>query len=137
MCGGVAGHAGLFATANDLAKLVQMYLNMGEYGGERYINESTLKEFIKCQFCKDGNRRGVGFDKPSPNGNGGTACDCVSYLSFGHSGFTGTLVWADPQYNIVFVFLSNRVHPDAENKGIIKEEIRAKAQQIVYDAIQG
>lgn len=137
MCGGVAGHAGLFSTANDLAKLIQMYLNMGEYGGERYIQESTLKEFVKCQFCKDGNRRGIGFDKPSPNGNGGTACDCVSYLSFGHSGFTGTLVWADPQYNILFVFLSNRVHPDAENKGIIKEEIRAKAQQIIYNAING
>jgi len=136
MCGGVAGHAGLFSSANDLAKLLQMFLNMGQYGGEQYIQESTMKEFIKCQFCKDGNRRAVGFDKPSPNGNGGTACDCVSYLSFGHSGFTGTLVWADPQYNLLFVFLSNRVHPDAENKGIIKEEIRAKAQQIVYNAIK-
>ncbi|MDA0309818.1 MAG: serine hydrolase [Bacteroidetes bacterium] len=135
MCGGVAGHAGLFSNTNDLAKLVQMFLNLGTYGGERFIQESTIKEFIKCQFCKDGNRRGVGFDKPSPNGNGGTACDCVSYLSFGHSGFTGTLVWADPQYNLIFIFLSNRVHPDAENKGIIKEEIRAKTQQIVYDAI--
>lgn len=135
MCGGVAGHAGLFSNANDLAKLIQMFLNYGTYGGERFIQESTIKEFIKCQFCKDGNRRGVGFDKPSPNGNGGTACDCVSYLSFGHSGFTGTLVWADPQYNLIFIFLSNRVHPDAENKGIIKEEIRAKTQQIVYDAL--
>ena len=137
MCGGVAGHAGLFSTANDLAKLIQMFLNMGEYGGERFIQDSTLKEFVKCQFCKDGNRRAIGFDKPSPDGNGGTACDCVSYLSFGHSGFTGTLVWADPLHNLLFIFLSNRVYPDAENNGIIKEEIRAKAQQIVYHAING
>ena len=135
LMGGVAGHAGLFSNANDLAKLVQMFLNQGMYGGKVYLDAEVIQEFAKCQFCANGNRRGVGFDKKHPNGRGGTACDCVSFLSFGHSGFTGTLVWADPEYNILFVFLSNRVHPSAENRLIIQEDIRAKAQGIIYDAM--
>ncbi|MCX7744360.1 MAG: serine hydrolase [Flavobacteriales bacterium] len=135
LMGGVAGHAGLFANANDLAKLMQLYLNYGEYGGERYIKESTIREFIRCQFCANGNRRGVGFDKPSPNGEGGTACDCVSYASFGHAGFTGTLAWVDPEKELVYIFLSNRIHPNAENKKLIKEGQRALVQQVFYNAM--
>lgn len=135
LMGGVAGHAGLFANANDLAKLMQLYLNYGEYGGERFINESTIREFIRCQFCANGNRRGVGFDKPSPNGEGGTACDCVSYASFGHAGFTGTLAWVDPEKELVYIFLSNRIHPNAENKKLIKEGQRALVQQVFYNAM--
>ncbi|HCQ29019.1 MAG TPA: hypothetical protein DIU39_01960, partial [Flavobacteriales bacterium] len=96
MMGGVGGHAGLFSNANDLAKLMQMYLNYGEYAGKRYIDSTVLAEYTKCQFCaENGNRRGAGFDKPVRDGEGGPTCNCVSYLSFGHSGFTGTLVWVD------------------------------------------
>jgi len=136
MMGGVGGHAGVFSNANDLGKIMQMYLNKGTYGGEQYIKDTTLNEFIKCQFCEDslGNRRAAGFDKPIMTG-GGPTCNCVSYLSFGHSGFTGTLVWADPAENIVYVFLSNRVHPHTENNKLLKLNIRTNIQQVVYDAI--
>ena len=101
MLGGVGGHAGLFSNANDLAKLMQLYLNNGNYGGNQYIDASVVKEFTKCQFCKDDapkngneNRRAAGFDKPAFHGNPGPTCDCISYASFGHSGFTGTYAWA-------------------------------------------
>ncbi len=136
MLGGVGGHAGLFSNANDLAKLMQMYLQMGEYGGERYISEATLKEFTKCQFCANGNRRGLGFDKPEQNGKSGPTCDCVSYMSFGHTGFTGTYAWSDPDKQVVYIFLSNRVYPDAENKKLIDMNIRTKIQEAVYDVVR-
>lgn len=135
MLGGVCGHAGLFSNANDLAKLMQMYCNYGEYGGERYISEETMKEFTKCQFCASGNRRGIGFDKPDMKSDKGPTCSCVSYMSFGHSGFTGTYAWADPDKNVVYIFLSNRVYPDAENKKLIRMDVRTKIQEVIYDAI--
>lgn len=135
MVGGVAGHAGLFSTANDLAKLYQMYLNNGTYGGERYLQESTVKEFTRCQFCANGNRRGIGWDKPDTNGEGGTACDCVSYLSFGHAGFTGCLVWVDPKEELVYIFFSNRIHPSAENTKLVKQGQRAQVQEVFYSAM--
>jgi len=134
MIGGVGGHAGLFSNANDLAVMMQMFLNEGEYGGHRYISEKTVKEFTKCQFCKNGNRRGIGFDKPELSG-GGPTCECVSMLSFGHTGFTGTMAWADPDKNIVYIFLSNRVYPDAENNKLLKMDVRTNIQQVIYDAI--
>ncbi len=136
MMGGVGGHAGLFSNANDLAKLMQMYLQIGEYGGERYISEATLKEFTKCQFCANGNRRGLGFDKPEQNGKSGPTCDCVSYMSFGHTGFTGTYAWSDPDKEVVYIFLSNRVYPDAENKKLIDMNIRTKIQEAVYEVVR-
>lgn len=135
MLGGVAGHAGLFSNANDLAKLFQMYLNNGEYGGERYIDSSIIADFTKVQFKEEDNRRGAGFDKPSSTEYGPT-CSCVSYDSFGHSGFTGTLVWADPEKEIVYIFLSNRVYPDAENKKLIRMNIRTDIMQVIYDALE-
>jgi CubicO group peptidase (beta-lactamase class C family) len=135
MVGGIAGHAGLFSTANDLAKLYQMYLNNGTYGGERYLQESTVKEFTRCQFCANGNRRGIGWDKPDTNGEGGTACDCVSYLSFGHAGFTGCLVWVDPKEELVYIFFSNRIHPSAENTKLVKQGQRAQVQEVFYSAM--
>ena len=135
MMGGVGGHAGLFSNATDLAVMMQMFLNEGEYGGKRYISSETIKEFIKCQYCKNGNRRGIGFDKPEPEGNGGPTCDCVSLLSFGHSGFTGTIAWADPEQDIVYIFLSNRVYPDAENTKLLKMDVRTNIQQVIYDSI--
>jgi CubicO group peptidase (beta-lactamase class C family) len=136
MLGGVGGHAGLFSNANDLAVMMQLFLNGGEYGGKRYILEKTVKEFTKCQFCKSGNRRGIGFDKPEPSGKGGPTCECVSMLSFGHTGFTGTMAWADPDQNIVYIFLSNRVYPDAENSKLLKMDVRTKIQQVIYDALE-
>jgi beta-N-acetylhexosaminidase len=133
LLGGVAGHAGLFSNAVDLAKVFQMYLNQGEYGGERFLDAETIQEFSRCQFCAEGNRRALGFDRSPGNGNDHPACNCVSYVSFGHSGFTGTLAWVDPPKELLFIFLSNRIHPDAENRKIITQGIRAAVQQAVYN----
>jgi beta-N-acetylhexosaminidase len=138
MLGGVGGHAGIFSNANDLAKLMQMYMQKGVYGGERYITDTTLNEFTKCQFCYEEkeNRRAAGFDKPFLQGHGGPTCDGISQNSFGHSGFTGTLAWADPDEEVVYIFLSNRVYPSAENSKLLKMNIRTNIQQVVYDAIK-
>lgn len=135
MCGGVAGHAGVFSNANDLAKVMQMYLNKGTYGGERYINASTIEEFTKCRFCLNGNRRGLGFDRPDQSGKG-TPCDCVSFLSYGHTGFTGTMAWMDPENGLLYIFLSNRVHPNAENKTLMNKDIRGRIQEVFYEAVK-
>ncbi len=134
MQGGVGGHAGLFGNANDVAKIMQMYLWDGYYGGKRYFKTRTVDRFNKCYFCKVNNRRGAGFDKPQLEEVGPT-CGCVSMKSFGHSGFTGTYTWADPENEIVYVFLSNRTYPTSENKKLIKEGTRTVVQQIIYDAI--
>jgi beta-N-acetylhexosaminidase len=135
MLGGVGGHAGLFSDANDVAVIMQMYLNKGSYGGTRYLESSTLDEFTKCQFCKD-NRRGAGFDKPETDPKKDSpVCDCVSYLSFGHQGFTGTITWADPASGIVYVFLSNRVYPDAEDNRLLKQGTRTAIMRVINDAI--
>ncbi|MBP9151244.1 MAG: serine hydrolase [Flavobacteriales bacterium] len=135
MLGGVGGHAGLFSNANDLAVMMQLFLDEGEYGGQRYISAKTVNEFTKCQYCKNGNRRGIGFDKPEPSGKGGSTCECVSMLSFGHTGFTGTMAWADPEKDIVYIFLSNRVYPDAENSKLLKMDVRTNIQQVIYDSL--
>ncbi|MEX2336741.1 MAG: glycoside hydrolase family 3 N-terminal domain-containing protein [Fulvivirga sp.] len=137
MMAGVSGNAGLFSNANDMAKLLQMYLNGGTYGGNTYISDSTMKKFESCQFCEQGNRRGLGFDKPAIDyiENGNTARD-ASPESFGHSGFTGTLVWVDPKYDLIYVFLSNRVHPTRENTRLYKLNTRTKIQQVLYDAVK-
>jgi beta-glucosidase-like glycosyl hydrolase/CubicO group peptidase (beta-lactamase class C family) len=134
LLGGVSGHAGLFSNSNDIAKIMQMYLWKGYYGGKRYLKSETIDLFNTCHFCEDDVRRGVGFDKPQL-GDIGPTCGCVSMLSFGHSGFTGTFTWADPEKEIVYVFLSNRTYPDANNTRIIKSNLRSNIQQIIYDAI--
>jgi len=136
MQGGVSGHAGLFSNANDLAKLMQMYLQNGEYAGEQYLSKEVVNEFTKCQFPNNDNRRGAGFDKPVLEGEeGGTTCQCVSLSSFGHSGFTGTLAWADPSTDLVYVFLSNRIHPDANNKKLLNMDVRTEIMQVIYDSL--
>ncbi|MEQ9442529.1 MAG: glycoside hydrolase family 3 N-terminal domain-containing protein [Cyclobacteriaceae bacterium] len=136
MMGGVSANAGLFANANDLAKLIQMYLDGGEYGGRRYISEATMQEFTRYQFPENDNRRGLGFDKPnlerSPNGN--AAVD-ASDASFGHSGFTGTFTWADPEHGLLYVFMSNRVHPTRNNTRLYQLNTRTNIQQVLYDAL--
>ena len=135
MLGGVAGHAGLFANANDVAKIMQMYLQKGFYGGRRYIKSETIDKFNTRYYEDKQVRRGLGFDKPQLNPEVKATCGCVSDESFGHSGFTGTYTWADPKSEIVYVFLSNRVYPTMKNRGLVKENIRTEIQQIIQDAI--
>lgn len=134
MLNGVGGHAGLFSNANDVAKIMQMYLQNGYYGGQQFLENSTMGAFNSCHYCNKNNRRGIGFDKPQLDGEGPT-CGCVSMKSFGHSGFTGTFAWADPESEIVYVFMSNRTYPNSAINKLSKESIREKIQQIIYDAI--
>jgi beta-N-acetylhexosaminidase len=117
--------------------VMQMLANGGTYGGERYLSEEVVKEFTKCQFCAPngtGNRRGLGWDKPV-HGKGGPTCECVSYASFGHTGFTGTMAWVDPDQHVVYVFLSNRVYPNATTNKLASMGIRTKIQEVVHDAV--
>ncbi|WP_114491341.1 glycoside hydrolase family 3 N-terminal domain-containing protein [Candidatus Ulvibacter alkanivorans] len=134
MLGGVSGHAGLFSNANDVAKIMQMYLWNGFYGGKRYFSPETIEKFNTCYYCEEDVRRGVGFDKPQL-GDVGPTCGCVSMSSFGHSGFTGTFTWADPAEDVVYVFLSNRTYPDAGNRKLIGSNLRSNIQQVIYEAI--
>jgi len=135
MQGGIGGHSGLFSNANDVAKIMQLYLNGGSYGGKKYLKPETLEKFNTCYYCDNNVRRGVGFDKPQL-GKSGPTCGCVSMTSFGHTGFTGTLAWADPEEEIVFVFLANRTFPDVDNRKLIQQNIREKIQQVIYDSIE-
>lgn len=135
MQGGVGGHAGLFSNANDIAKLMQMYLQKGFYGGKRYLKASALRTFNKRYYKSEKIRRGLGFDKPQLDPEVMATCGCVSDESFGHSGFTGAYTWADPKSGIVYVFLSNRVYPTMENKELIKQNVRTEIQQLIQDAI--
>ncbi|MFT4669376.1 MAG: beta-N-acetylhexosaminidase [Ulvibacter sp.] len=135
MLGGVSGHAGLFSNSNDVAKIMQMYLWDGFYGGKRYFGPETMQAFNTCYYCEDKVRRGVGFDKPQL-GESGPTCGCVSMTSFGHSGFTGTFTWADPSEEIVYVFLSNRTYPSADNRKIIDSNLRSNIQEVIYEAIE-
>src|SRR5690554_4340094 len=135
MMNGVGGHAGLFSNATDLAGFMQMLLNKGNYGGNQYLSPEVIEEYTACQYCPR-NRRGAGFDKPVNTGTGGPAAEAVSKASFGHSGFTGTLAWADPNYNINYVFLSNRVYPSAENWKLVKMDIRTEIQRVIYEALK-
>ncbi len=134
MLGGIGGHAGLFSNANGVAKIMQMYLNGGYYGGKRYFQEKTISKFNTCNYCGEDVRRGVGFDKPQLKGIGPT-CGCVSLKSFGHSGFTGTYTWANPETGILYVFLSNRVFPHRSNRKLITENIRTEIQRAINEAI--
>ncbi|WP_046744618.1 glycoside hydrolase family 3 N-terminal domain-containing protein [Kordia zhangzhouensis] len=135
MQGGIGGHAGLFSNANDVAKMMQMYLQGGRYGDKQYLLAETIEKFNNCYFCEQDNRRGVGFDKPQL-GDAGPTCGCLSMNSFGHSGFTGTYTWADPDEEIVYVFLSNRTFPTMTNRKLIKTNIRTQIQQLIYEAIE-
>lgn len=134
MEGGVGGHAGIFSNTMDLAKIMQMYLQKGSYGERRYFSEKIVDDFNTCYFCTENNRRGLGFDKPQL-GTSGPTCGCVPMTSFGHTGFTGTMVWADPENEIVYIFLSNRTYPDATINKLSKENIREDIQKVIYEAI--
>jgi len=135
MLNGVGGHAGIFSNANDIAIIMQMLLNKGEYGGHRYFMPETVQKFTSYQFQE--NRRGLGFDKPvRDKKQGGPTCAEASDQSFGHSGFTGTYVWADPEYNLVYVFLSNRTYPYSANNKLVTSGIRTDIQKVIYQAIE-
>ena len=117
--------------------MMSMFANKGKYGDKQFIKESTIEEFTRCQFCDQGNRRALGFDRPvSPPSDNGNAAKSASPKSFGHAGFTGIFTWVDPEYNLVYVFLSNRTYPDsnASNK-LSKENIREDIQKVIQDAI--
>ena len=135
MLGGVGGHAGVFSNAYEVAVIMQMYLQKGFYNNIKLFSSSTFDLFNKCYYCKNGNRLGVGFDKPQIEGNGST-CGCVSKESFGHSGFTGTYTWADPEKEIVFVFLSNRTFPTMNNGLLVSHNIRTRIQGLLYEALE-
>ncbi len=140
--GGISGNAGLFANANDVAIIMQMLLNNGTYGGAKIFKPSTVELFTK-KFNKKNNRRALGFDKPefelidehtqklkTPTG------EYCSTKTFGHAGFTGTCTWADPQNGTVFVYLSNRVYPSADNKKMLDLNVRTKIQDVIYEALK-
>ena len=135
MLDGVSGHAGLFGTANDLMKLYDMYRQKGTYGGQELVSAKTVAEFTRYQFPESGNRRGLGFDKPSFTYSG-NAPRSATKASFGHSGFTGTFFWVepDPAYNLTYAFLSNRVYPTRNNNKIITLNIRTNIVEALYQA---
>ncbi len=135
MLGGVGGHAGLFSNARDLAQLMQLFLNKGTIAGVNYIEPKVIEDYTSYQYFPS-NRRGAGFDKPVTSGTGGPCYDGCSKSSYGHSGFTGTLVWTDPEYKLTYVFLSNRVYPDAENWKIVKMGTRTEIQRVIYEALK-
>ena len=143
--GGVSGNAGLFANAESLAPLLQMLANGGIYDGKRYFKRKTIREWTSCQYPKNGNHRAIGFDrrrlndKPSSVPNDKRRyyyAPSASKRSFGHSGFTGTMVWADPKKDLIFIFLSNRVHPSRDSKNFFEQNPRSKCHEAAYEAIR-
>ncbi len=132
--GGVAGNAGLFSNANDLAKLCQMWLNGGVYGGERYLSEATTKQFMEER--SPNSRRGLGFDRaPNKKGQGSPTCDEAPAETFGHLGFTGTVFWVDPSHDVVFVFLCNRVNPTRNNDAFSNIDVRPAMFRFFYESL--
>jgi CubicO group peptidase (beta-lactamase class C family) len=135
--GGVAGHAGLFSNANDMAVLGQLFLNKGSYGGEIYFSPRSFELFTRPYFSRRHNRRALGFDKPAlKTSDPGPTSESASPESFGHSGFTGTFLWVDPKNQSVYAFLSNRTFPNADNKLLLDLNIRTEIQQAFYDVLQ-
>lgn len=138
MMGGISANAGLFANANDLAKLMYLYQNNGRAAGEQLIDSASVAEFTRCQYCDEGNRRGLGFDKPmiEYDSTRSYVAASASPSSFGHSGYTGTFTWADPESGLLLVFLSNRVYPTRENRKLYELGIRPRLHEALYQAIQ-
>ena len=135
MYGGVAGHAGLFGKSHDLAVVMQLLLNNGSYGDIRLFSPETIAEFTQRQSKIS--RRGWGWDKPEPEkGKGGSAGKLAPKSTFGHTGFTGTCVWADPENQLIYVFLSNRVHPNANNNTLLDRGFRTQIHDLIYEAIE-
>ncbi len=137
LLGGVSGNAGLFGNSWDVAVMMQMFLNGGSYGNDRFFNPEIVSFFTDYHFVADSNRRGLGFDKPLlVYEDHMTNCEDASPKSFGHSGFTGTYAWADPENGLVYVFLSNRVCPDASNSKLMDMDIRTLIHQQFYESLK-
>ena len=137
LLGGVSGNAGLFGTAEDVFKMLKLYKNLGEIEGKQLLRKQTVHTFITTQYPENNNRRGLGFDKPLLGNDSLSLSDAypapkTSPRSFGHAGFTGTFAWADPEHDLIFVFLSNRVYPSRESRGLYTLNIRPKLQQVFY-----
>lgn len=130
--GGVSGHAGLFSTADDLARILQMLLDGGIYDGRRYLKAETIELFNTRHYLSLNCRRGLGFDKPLLSGHGGAPCDAVSQRSYGHTGFTGTMAWVDPDTGLAYIFLSNRVYPTRNPNRLASMDIRTNIQAELY-----
>jgi CubicO group peptidase (beta-lactamase class C family) len=137
MMDGVSANAGLFSSAEDLAKLYQMLLDGGIYNGRRYLSEEAVAEFTRYQYAHEGNRRGLGFDKPLLHYDAvaSSVAEAASPSSFGHSGYTGTFVWVDPEHDLLYVFLSNRVHPSRDRRAIYELNIRPRIHTLLYSFI--
>ncbi len=132
--GGVAGNAGLFSNANDLAKLCQMWLNGGVYGGERYLSEAVTHQFTVQRSANS--RRGLGFDRaPAKKGQASPTCKEAPAETYGHLGFTGTVFWVDPTHDVVFVFLNNRVNPTRNNEAFDSIDIRPSMFRFFYESL--
>lgn len=136
MMGGVAGHAGVFCNAQSLSVIMQMLMNYGTYNGKRYLKEETVKLFTSQAFPGTANRRGLLFDRPEQHGKSSPAAEDASQLAFGHAGFTGTCAWADPEKKLVYIFLSNRVYPSAENNRLAKRNIRTDIMELFYKSME-
>ena len=131
---GVGGHAGLFGDAYSVASIMQMYLQGGNFNGVNLLNSKIIDSFNKYYYRDLGSRRGVGFDKPQLEGKHQSTCGCVSKNSFGHSGYTGTYTWADPDKEIIIVILANRTYPENDFT-FSKNNIRTRIQELIYDAL--
>ena len=138
LMGGVSGHAGLFSNARDLAVMLQLLLNNGYANGTQFISEETIKYFTSAPFADNENRRGIGFDKPEldPDAKYYTPSKQSSLSSYGHSGFTGTFAWADPENNLIVIFLSNRVYPTSDNNKLSKLNLRTEIHDLFYEAVK-
>ena len=136
MIGGVGGHAGVFSNGFDLMAMMDMFMNEGNYQGKNYLSPEVLEYFTMCHYCEEDIRRGIGFDKPALLPGTGPTSKEAPLSSFGHSGFTGTLTWADPENGLIYVFLSNRVYPNADNRKLLKMNIRTDIQATVYQALK-
>jgi len=128
--GGIAGNAGIFTTTNDLVKLLQMWLNNGVYDNNRYLKAETIQHFIQTQ---PESHRGLGFNKRTLTNAAYAMADSASVNTYGHTGFTGTCFWIDPDNQLVYVFLGNRVHPKVNNR-MYQYAIRKNVHQVFYDA---
>ena len=133
--GEVSGHAGLFSNASDLFLLMQMLLNGGELDGHRYLSKEVINTFNSRSYAAKGNRRALGFDKPLIHDRSSHVAPEASQSSFGHTGFTGTMIWVDPQYQLIYIFLSNRVHPSATPNRLAQMNIRTDIQSRIYQLL--